>query len=274
MTGSGASGAPRPRPRPRKRFGQHFLEPAWVTRLVGLIAPAPGETILEIGPGRGAITRPLAASGAALRVVEVDRDLAAALAADLPQATVICANVLNLGAEALLGGAPRARVVGNLPYNLSTPILFRLLDLAASTGRISDATLMLQREVAERIVAGPGSGEYGPLAIATAMRADCTRLLALPPGAFRPPPKVHSSVIRLTFRDPRLVPRDERRFTEVVRTVFQQRRKTMANALRPLAEREGLDSRALLMSAAIDPGRRPESLALPELIALSDCFPA
>jgi 16S rRNA (adenine1518-N6/adenine1519-N6)-dimethyltransferase len=261
-------------PRPRKRFGQHFLEPAWVARLVGLIRAGPGETIVEIGPGRGALTRPLAASGASLRVVEVDRDLAAALRHELPPSvSVVEADFLTLDAERLFGDAPRVRVVGNLPYNLSTPILLRLVDLARSTGRVADATVMLQREVADRVLAGPGTGDYGPLSIALGMYADRTRLLALPPGAFRPPPKVHSAVVRLDFRSPARVPRDEARFNEVVRSIFQQRRKTTANALRPLAEREGVDSQMLLQTAELDPKRRPETLSLSELIDLADAFP-
>jgi len=273
MEPSDGGAAPR-HPYPRKRFGQHFLEPVWVSRLVGLIEAQPGETILEIGPGRGAITRPLAASGADLRVVEVDRDLAAALRSDLPPTvTVICADFLAMDEAALFGEAPRVRVVGNLPYNLSTPILFRLLDLARSTGRIADATLMLQREVADRVLAGPGTGDYGPLAIAIGMHADCSRLLSLPPGAFRPPPKVHSAVIRLVFRRPALMPRDEACFTDVVRTIFQQRRKTLANALRPCADRHGLESLALLAAAVIDPRRRPETLTFADLVRLADAFP-
>jgi 16S rRNA (adenine1518-N6/adenine1519-N6)-dimethyltransferase len=263
-----APGAPG---RPRKRFGQHFLEPVWVTRLVELIRAVPGETIVEIGPGRGAITRPLAASGAMLRVVEVDRDLAAALRADLPRTvTIVEADFLELDADRLFGEAARVRVVGNLPYNLSTPILFRLLELARRTGRITEAIVMLQREVADRVLAGPGSGDYGPLAIGLGLFTDRTRLLSLPPGAFRPPPKVHSAVVRLVFRPPAQLPRSEARFDEVVRSIFQQRRKTVANALRPVSTRAGFDAQRALLATGIDPARRPETLSLAELVALSD----
>jgi 16S rRNA (adenine1518-N6/adenine1519-N6)-dimethyltransferase len=187
----------------RKRFGQHFLERAWVEKLVALVAAQPTDTILEIGPGRGALTLPLAATGATIRAIEIDRDLAADLVAHaLPNVTVINGDVLHLSPADALGEAPRLRIVGNLPYNVSSPILFRLLELWRDTHRLIDATLMLQREVAIRVAATPGTGDYGPLSILTALHADVDTLLQLPPGAFRPPPKVHSSVIRLRFRPP------------------------------------------------------------------------
>ncbi len=181
----------------RKRFGQHFLESAWVTKLVKALNAQPEDAFVEIGPGRGAITRPLAAQVARLLAIEVDRDLAAELVAEqLPTLTVVQGDVL----ETELGEAVRAwqghpldaehrvRVVGNLPYNISSPIMFMLLKLAATTGGLTDATLMLQREVADRLTAKPGTKEYGVLSILTGLHADVTRILALPPGAFRPPP--------------------------------------------------------------------------------------
>jgi 16S rRNA (adenine1518-N6/adenine1519-N6)-dimethyltransferase len=272
----------------RKRFGQHFLERAWVDKLIRDIAPAATDTFLEIGPGRGALTLPLAESGARIHAVDIDRDLSAELAAHAPpNVTVTTADFLDLSAGDLFANfanlanldhaapapapTPRVRVVGNLPYNVSSPILFRLLELSRETGRLIDATLMLQREVALRVAAGPGSGDYGPLSIMTAVYADVERRFDLPPGAFRPPPKVHSSVIRLKFRPPTIDVGDHSHFQRVVRTMFQQRRKTLSNALRPAlppdADAAGL--LAALTTAGIDPRRRPETLTLAELAAIA-----
>jgi 16S rRNA (adenine1518-N6/adenine1519-N6)-dimethyltransferase len=267
----------------RKRFGQHFLEKAWVDKLIALVAAKPDERFLEIGPGHGALTLPLAASGARIRAIEIDRDLAADLAATAPaNVTVVTGDMLALasaevfGDLALDGGAERLRVLGNLPYNVSSPILFRLLRLWRETQRLIDATLMLQREVAVRIAAGPGSGDYGPLGILTALHADVDTLLHLPPGAFRPPPKVHSAVIRLRFRPATVEVGDYAVFERLVRTLFQQRRKTSANALKPLlgslhpgspAQPAGADE--LLRAVDIDPRRRPETLSLDELARLT-----
>lgn len=267
----------------RKRFGQHFLEPAWVGKLVAALGARPDDRFVEIGPGRGAITRPLAAQVSHLLAVEVDRDLAAGLRAEaLPSLTVIEGDILETDLSACieawqgapLGPAHPVRVVGNLPYNISSPILFRLLALAAATGGLVDATLMLQREVADRLTAPPDTREYGVLAILTALHADVTRVLALPPGAFRPPPKVSSAVVRLAFRPPTVEVVDEALFTRMVRTVFTQRRKMLANSLQPFAETAGLDARDALARAGIDGRRRPETLQLVELARLADVFPS
>src|SRR5262249_26126259 len=137
------------------------------------------------------------------------------------------------------------------------------------TGRIVDATVMLQREVADRVVAEPGGGDYGPLAIMIGLYADRTRLLTLPPGAFRPPPKVHSAIVRLVFRPPAVTIADDVFFERMVRTLFQQRRQTIANALAPFAAPRGLDGAAALARAGLDPRRRPETLQLAELSALA-----
>jgi 16S rRNA (adenine1518-N6/adenine1519-N6)-dimethyltransferase len=258
------------RPRARKRFGQHFLERPWAERIVSLIEPREGDGFVEIGPGSGALTLPLAATGVPVRAIEIDRDQVAALTPRLPaNVEVVCADFLSVDPETLFGDRPRLRVVGNLPYNLSSPILMRLLDLARTTGRIVDATVMLQREVADRVVAEPGGGDYGPLAIMLGLHADRTRLLALPPGAFRPPPKVHSAVVRLAFRPPTVAVADEALFERMVRTLFQQRRKTVANALQPFAAPRALDGALALRRAGLDGRRRPETLQLAELSALA-----
>ena len=257
----------------RKRFGQHFLEPAWVAKLIAAIAPQPGDHFIEIGPGRGAITEPLAARVATLVVVEVDRDLAADLQArGLPNVTVVNQDVLDVDLRALVqrGPAPppSTRIAGNLPYNISSPILFKLLE-ASESGLFKDAHLMLQKEVADRLVAKPGTGDYGVLTLSTRIRADVTRVLSLPPGAFRPAPKVHSAVVRLDFRPPPPEVHNPKLLIDLVRSVFTQRRKTMSNALAPFATARGLVARHLLPEAQIDPQARPETLSLSDYARLS-----
>ncbi len=258
------------RPKARKRFGQHFLEPQWAGKLVDAIAPAPGDRFVEIGPGPGALTFHLAAKVREVIAVEIDRDMIAALRQQVPpNATLVEGDFLEFDLSAVTQPGP-VRVAGNLPYNVSSPILFGLLREHRLRGGIADATLMLQREVADRIEAAPGTRDYGVLAILVQLHADVRRLLTLPPGAFRPVPKVHSAVVRLTFRPPPAPLRDEAVFEQLVRSIFTQRRKTLGNALRPFAETRGADSRAVLTAAAIDASRRPETLTLPELARLSD----
>lgn len=265
----------------RKRFAQHFLEPAWVAKLVAAVGAGADDAILEIGPGRGAITRPLAAQAGRLLAIEVDRDLAADLeAARLPNVTVVTGDVLAVDLVPILTnwlGAPpgpgnQFRIVGNLPYNISSPILFKLLDLAAATGGARDALLMLQKEVADRLVARVGTGDYGVLTVLTALHADVTRVLSLPPGAFRPPPKVHSAVVRLQFRPPRVDVGDPTAFVRMVRTTFTQRRKTLGNALKAYAAEIGVGADRALAATGIDPKRRPETLEPAEFAALSRAF--
>ena len=265
----------------RKRFAQHFLEPAWVNKLVMAVAATPDEAILEIGPGRGAITRPLAAQAGKLLAIEIDRDLAADLEAGKPDnVTVVTADVLSVDLQPIvtswLGAAPgpdnQFRIVGNLPYNISSPILFTLLELAATTNGVRDALLMLQKEVADRLVAKVGTGEYGVLTVLTALNADVKRVLALPPGAFRPPPKVHSAVVRLAFRPPKVDVGNPDAFVRMVRTTFTQRRKTLGNALKPYGVETGKPAHEMLAAAGIDPQRRPETLDLAEFAALARAF--
>lgn len=269
--------------RARRRFAQHFLEPAWVEKLMRALDLKADDRVLEIGPGRGALTRPLAARVQGVLAIEVDRDLAAALeAAQLPNVQILNADVLDVDLAGALSSwlssplAPSSavRVVGNLPYNISSPILFRLLALAESTGVLLDAVLMLQKEVADRLVAVPGTGDYGVLTILTARHAEVTRLLSLPPGAFRPAPKVHSAVVRLRFRSPSVAAADEVLLARMVRSMFTQRRKTLANALATFGHEVGLESPQALARAALDPRRRPETLELEEIARLADVFAA
>lgn len=259
--------------RPRKRFGQHFLAPSWADKVVEAIDPRPDDRFLEIGPGPGILTTRLASRAAHVTAIEVDRDLAADLRSTVPSnVEIVTADVLKVDLSAYAAGAP-VRIAGNLPYNISSPILFRILALTQSVKRgqspFSDATLMLQREVVDRMVARPGTKDYGVLTIFVNAAADVNRLLTLPPGAFRPAPKVHSAVVRLTFK-PSSVPDDLGTiFGGMVRSMFTQRRKTLLNALRPFAASVGADAAGALSEAGIDPAARPETLDLGRLIALS-----
>ena len=261
----------------RRRFGQHFLDASWALRVLESAAFTPSDHVIEIGPGRGALTFPLSRMVAALTAVELDRDLVPLLRRQLPaHARVIQADFLDVPADVLVESDPAAvwRVVGNLPYNVSSPILFRLLELAKSNIRLRDATLMLQREVAERVASPPGSKQYGALSILVQLEADVEPLLTLPPGAFRPAPEVWSSVIRLHFRPPKVAVGDRRRFEALVRALFSQRRKMLANSLRGPASSRGLEAGAVLREAGLDPARRPETLHLEELARLADILDA
>ena len=259
----------------RRRFGQHFLEPVWAGKVLDAIAPSRDDVFLEIGPGPGALTLKLAPKVAQLVAIEIDRDLIAALTPKLPSnASILAGDVLDVD---LLGALPDKhapiRVAGNLPYNISSPILFRLLELQTKRP-IQDATLMLQREVADRIVAKPGTAEYGVLSVLLQWRAEIARVLAIPPGAFRPPPDVRSALIRLTFRPPAFVLKDAVLFERMVRSMFTQRRKTLANALGVFAGELGVDAARVLAGSGIDPRRRPETLEVIETARLADAFAA
>lgn len=257
--------------RARKRFGQHFLEAPWVAKLIDSLEAGPGDTFLEIGPGRGALTMPLASRVARLIAVEIDRDLASALASDAPaNVHVVAGDFLEVDLDEAMSGAPLpVRVVGNLPYNVSSPILFKLLSAQDEGRRFSDATLMLQREVADRLAAAPGTSEYGALAIQVALHADVRRLMTLPPGAFRPPPNVTSAVVRLRFRSPAADVGDPAVFERLVRGVFLQRRKMLVNSLKPVADARGHSASQVLQRAGIDGRRRPETLTLDEMSQLA-----
>jgi 16S rRNA (adenine1518-N6/adenine1519-N6)-dimethyltransferase len=270
--------------RPRKRFGQHFLAPAWAAKVVAAIAPQPEDVFLEIGPGSGAITLPLAATGVPILAVEIDRDLAAALAREVPaNVTLMTGDILRTDVTPFLAGLVplrppdelqrssgqrRFRIVGNLPYNLSTPILFHLLEVHRRHALFTDATIMLQREVADRLGARPGTKDYGALTILTRVHATVERLLDLPPGAFRPAPKVRSSVIRVTFGPPSVRLPDEPLFERLVKTLFSQRRKTLSNAIKPFDP----TAPAVLALSGLDGRRRPETLQVAEIARLAELF--
>jgi 16S rRNA (adenine1518-N6/adenine1519-N6)-dimethyltransferase len=240
-----------------------------VDKLIQVIDPSPDETFLEIGPGHGALTRALAPRVRRIIAVEIDRDLAAALPARVPDNVhLVTADLLDIDLAGLLPDERPMRVAGNLPYNVSSPILFRLLRHADEGRQLLDATVMLQKEVADRLVATPGRNGYGTLALQAALAADVARLLTLPPGAFRPPPKVTSAVVRLSFR-PRTVDVDPAAFERVVRAIFVHRRKTLLNALRPLASAVGRAAEDAIEEAGLNPSQRPETLTVADVARLS-----
>ncbi len=255
--------------RPRKRFGQHFLrDPDVLERIVAAIRPAPGDRWVEIGPGLGALTRPLLAAAGELDAVELDRDLLEPLrvcCAGVGTLRIHHADALKFDFAALRGTGPRLRVAGNLPYNISTPLLFHLLDQAS---HLHDLHFMLQQEVVERMAAGPGEEAYGRLSVMLQYRCQVEMLFAVGPESFRPPPKVRSAVVRLVPRETLpVVVRNERLFAEVVRRAFAQRRKTLRNALRGW-----LDIRQI-EAAGVDPRARSETLDLAAFAALSEVAP-
>ena len=239
--------------RPRKRFGQHFLhDAAVVRRIVEAVAPSADDFIVEIGPGEGVLTRPLAARAARLEAIEIDRDLAAALAAERIKVHVADALEFDFGAL-----PPGARVVGNLPYNISTPLLFHLARFA---DRLRDLHFMLQREVVERMVAPPSTAAYGRLSVMLQARFTMQKLFRVAAGAFRPPPQVESAVVRLVpLAEP--LDRDVEDFAELVRRAFSARRKTLRNAL-------GLPAEAL-EALGIDARLRPENLSPADYVRIA-----
>jgi len=258
--------------RARKKYGQHFLEPAWADKLVNAIAPEAGDRFLEIGAGPGALTLRLAPRVAHLTAVELDPELVRELGLSVPQnVTLVHQDFLAFDIGSLAGDEG-IRIAGNLPYNAASPMLFKLLRTHRDEGRLRDATLMVQREVADRIQGEPGTKDYGPLSIFVQFRAGVQRLMTLPPGAFRPAPKVQSTVLRFEFRKPVVSLRDESTFEGLVRSIFTQRRKTLLNALRRFADERKVDPRAALAECGLDGIRRPETLQLAELARLADVF--
>lgn len=253
--------------RAKRRFGQNFLTDANVVdRIIRAIAPRPGDHMVEIGPGQGALTAPLLEHVNRLDAVEVDWDLAARLQERFSgRLTVHREDALEVDFAALAGAGP-LRVVGNLPYNISTPLIFHLLD---ARRHITDMHFMLQREVVERMSAGPGSKRYGRLSVMVQYACRAERLFDVPPGAFRPPPKVTSSIVRLTpHPEPPVTVPDERLLAQVVARAFGQRRKTLRNAL------SGLLDADRIAGAGIDPGARAETLDLADFARLASMLPA
>lgn len=247
---------------PRKRFGQHFLTDSGVLdAIVAAIDPRPGQALVEVGPGLGALTQPLLERCGRLTVIELDRDLAVRLrrnsALDVIEADVL---TVDFTALAVRLGA-RLRVVGNLPYNISTPILFRLQDAAQ---HIEDMHFMLQKEVVQRMVAGPGTKDYGRLSVMLQWRWHIESLLDVPPEAFEPPPRVDSAVVRLLpWPQPAVV--DAKTLEALVAAAFSQRRKLLRHSLGPWLEARGF-------SGAFDLKRRAEEVPVAEYVALTQAL--
>ncbi|MFW9606400.1 MAG: 16S rRNA (adenine(1518)-N(6)/adenine(1519)-N(6))-dimethyltransferase RsmA [Pseudomonas sp.] len=251
--------------RARKRFGQNFLHDAGVIyRILRSIHARPGQRLVEIGPGQGALTEGLVDSGAQLDVIELDQDLVPLLRLRFglnPQFTLHQGDAMKFDFAALANGE-RLRVVGNLPYNISTPLIFHLLEHASV---IEDMHFMLQKEVVERLAAQPGSGDWGRLSIMVQYFCSVEHLFNVGPGAFNPPPKVDSAIVRLVPH--RTLPhpaRDHRLLERVVREAFNQRRKTLRNTLKNLLSSEDI------AAAGVDGSLRPEQLDLAAFVRLAD----
>ena len=246
----------------RRRFGQNFLaDPHYIGRIIAAIAPRPGDNVVEIGPGLAALTGALIEGAGRIHAIEIDRDLAARLAADFPpeQLQLHVADALSFDFASL--GA-KLRVVGNLPYNISSPMLFHLAQFASS---LADAHVMLQKEVVARMVAAPGTPDYGRLSVMLQVTFGTSRLFVVPPGAFRPAPKVDSAVVRLVPLGPAAPAiADPALFARVVSSAFGQRRKTLRNALSTIADETAL------RAAGIDPGARGETLAVADFVRLAN----
>ncbi len=248
--------------RARKRFGQNFLiEPRVIADIVTAIAPARGDRLVEIGPGQGALTAPLLDRLDSLDVVEIDRDLVAGLAARFPgeRLRIHTGDALDFDFAPL---GPQLRVVGNLPYNISTPLLFHLASFAPV---LRDLHFMLQQEVVERMVATPGGGEFGRLSVMLQYRFDMESLFIVPPEAFSPAPKVYSAVVRMRPRpQAALTAKDEGALAQVVAAAFGQRRKMLRNTLR------GLFTAEELVALGISATQRAEELAVEDFVRLAN----
>jgi 16S rRNA (adenine1518-N6/adenine1519-N6)-dimethyltransferase len=248
----------------RKRFGQHYLvDDAVVDAIIREVAPRAGDHILEIGPGGGVLTGALLASGAQVVAVEIDRDLSARLAerySDRPNFALHNEDILRFDFDRLGAAGQRWKVVGNLPYNISTPLIMRLLDYA---GHFEELTVMVQREVAERLAAPPGRSDYGRLSVMAQRRARIALRLAVGPQSFAPPPKVESAVVQLRPFETAFDPELEQILATLVRDAFGARRKTLANALRRHCDKP------FLLRCGIDPDSRAESLAVADFVRLA-----
>ncbi len=255
-------------PRARKRFGQNFLhDEAIIEGIIAAVSPEPGQHLVEIGPGRGALTAPLLASCEQLDVIELDRDLVPLLQQSLSEhghLTIHEADALKFDYRSLQHGTELLRVIGNLPYNITTPLLFHLLDQADC---IDDMCFMLQREVVERICAQPGNKQYGRLSIMVQHRCNAELLFIVPPESFDPAPKVESAIIYLQPLQDRVGGQvDLDAMGRIVTQAFSQRRKTMANTLKKLVTLADLEQ------AGIDPAQRPETVSVEQFVSLARCY--
>ena len=248
--------------RPRKRFSQNFLiDQSVIAEIVAAVAPRAADLMVEIGPGLGALTRPLSRAVSTLHVVEIDRDIVARLRDEFPCERLVVHEGDALEFDFVALGTP-LRIVGNLPYHISTPLLFHLASCAHA---IADMHVMLQSEVVERMVAAPGGAEYGRLSVMLQYHFGMEKVLDVPAEAFRPPPKVESAVVRMTPREPGS-PRagDERLFADTVRAAFSQRRKTLRNTLGSALSGEDFET------LKIDPQARAQTLSVEDFVRIAD----
>jgi len=256
---------PPPSHRPRKRFGQNFLrDEGVISRIAGAIHPRAGEHLVEIGPGQGALTESLISNGCQLDVIELDRDLVPGLLAAFsiyPGFRLHSEDALKFDYASLVQGDERLRVVGNLPYNISTPLIFKLLENAAI---IQEMHFMLQLEVVERLAASPGNKSWGRLGIMAQYQCQVEHLFDVPPEAFNPAPKVQSAIVRLTpWVESPWPACDETALRRIVQASFAQRRKTLRNNLKGIIDGDALQA------LGIDPGARAETLKLTQFIAIT-----
>lgn len=262
--------------RPTKGLGQHFLiHQATAEKIAAAIHPGPGDVVVEIGAGLGALTLPLSRSGALLIAVEIDAELVKFLRKEFDKRNdkgvkIECMDILELDLISLYEQFQRKmKIIGNLPYNISSPVLFKLMEAA---DYLKEAVLMLQDEVAERVLAGPGNKDYGIISVMVAYHCECRRVMRVKPSQFHPPPKVDSQVISLSFRDRPLTPQVEASWLlQTVKAAFSHRRKTLRNSL--LASKLGNLTpdlvNGVLQEASIEANRRPESLTLEEFLRLA-----
>ena len=248
--------------RARKRFGQNFLvDPHYIARIIDAVDPKPGDNVVEIGPGLAALTAGLVARAGRIAAIEIDRDLASRLRARFAPAELALHEADALDFDYVCLG-PDLRVVGNLPYNVSSPLLFRLVECEAT---LRDAHVMLQKEVVARMAAAPATPDYGRLSVMLQASFRIERLFVVPAGAFRPAPKVESAVARLVpLRAARPLIADHALFARIVAAAFAQRRKTLRNALAALCPPGDIER------ADIDPARRGETLAVADFVRLAN----
>jgi 16S rRNA (adenine1518-N6/adenine1519-N6)-dimethyltransferase len=262
--------------RPTKGLGQHFLiHQATAEKIAAAIHPGPGDVVVEIGAGLGALTLPLSRSGALVIAVEIDAELVKFLRKEFEKRNgkgvkIECMDILELDLISLYEQFQRKmKIIGNLPYNISSPVLFKLMEAA---DYLEEAVLMLQDEVAERVLAGPGNKDYGIISVMVAYHCECRRVMRVKPSQFHPPPKVDSQVVSLSFRDRPLTPQVEASWLlQTVKAAFSHRRKTLRNSL--LASKLGNLTpdlvNGVLQEASIEANRRPESLTLEEFLRLA-----
>jgi 16S rRNA (adenine1518-N6/adenine1519-N6)-dimethyltransferase len=261
---------PQPKHRPRKRFGQNFLHDAGVIdRIAGAIHPREDDHVVEIGPGQGALTESLVSSGCQIDVVELDRDLVPGLLAAFsiyPRFRLYSEDALKFDFASLVRGEERLRIAGNLPYNISTPLIFKLLENAAI---VQDMHFMLQLEVVERLAAVPGTKAWGRLGIMAQYLCRVEHLFDVPPEAFDPPPRVQSAIVRLQpWHESPWPACDEAQLRKIVQAAFAQRRKTLRNNLKGLIDSPALEA------LGIDPGARAETLTLNQFIEITNSIHA